>query len=298
MRGAVGSIARSNKNRVISFRSVENSPDAPIRSDMNRQALAIILAGVAIAGGVAVFVLVRPAPEPRKAEAPAEPPRLPPRVLTGPAGVETPAATSNTPRVRSTPAAGPTSPDAPAPIAPGPAVPAPLVATLHFETDVPGAEVFIDRIFVGVTPVTAENVKPGSHRLNLSLPPYEPILETIEVAPGPRDIVIKYKEVRLDAKIDVVHNHRFGSCSGRLVATQHGLRYETTDKNDAFTTTLLDIETLQIDYLEKRLRVVVRGGKRFDFTDPAGDADRLFVFHRDVEKARERLKKGDQPAPE
>jgi hypothetical protein len=43
------------------------------------------------------------------------------------------------------------------------------------------------------------------------------------------------------------------------------------------------------------LRLTLRGGKKYDFTDPEGNADRLFVFHRDVEKARERLKKGDGP---
>jgi hypothetical protein len=58
---------------------------------------------------------------------------------------------------------------------------------------------------------------------------------------------------------------------------------------------LPDLGTFQIDYLEKNLRVSPRSGKRYDFTDPEGNADRLFVFHRDVEKARERLKKGDAP---
>jgi hypothetical protein len=42
--------------------------------------------------------------------------------------------------------------------------------------------------------------------------------------------------------------------------------------------------------------VAARSGKRYDFTDPDGNADRLFVFHRDVEKARQRLKNGDSPA--
>ena len=87
-----------------------------------------------------------------------------------------------------------------------------------------------------------------------------------------------------------------GSCQGRLLATPQGLRYETTDKEDAFTASMADLETFQIDYLEKNLKVKLRKGKQFNFTDPDGNADRLFVFHRDVEKARERLKKGDAPA--
>ena len=56
---------------------------------------------------------------------------------------------------------------------------------------------------------------------------------------------------------------------------------------------LLALETFQVDYLDKNLRIQPRKGKRYDFTDPDGNADRLFVFHRDVERARERLKKGD-----
>ena len=51
-----------------------------------------------------------------------------------------------------------------------------------------------------------------------------------------------------------------------------------------------------MDYLDKNLRVKLAQGRQFNFTDPEGDADRLFVFHRDVEKARERLSRGDTPA--
>jgi hypothetical protein len=71
------------------------------------------------------------------------------------------------------------------------------------------------------------------------------------------------------------------------------MRYETADKDDSFAAPLSDLETFDVDYLEKNLRVKPRKGKLFNFTDPEGNADRLFVFHRDVEKARERLKKGD-----
>ena len=139
-------------------------------------------------------------------------------------------------------------------------------------------------------------MKPGTHRLNVSVAGYDPIADTIDVASGPRDILVKLKEVRLDLTLDVVHKHRIGSCQGRLIATPQGLRYETTNKGDGFSAALLDLDTWQVDYLEKNLKVSVRNGKRFDFTDPAGNADHLFVFHRDVEKARERLKKGDPPA--
>ena len=58
---------------------------------------------------------------------------------------------------------------------------------------------------------------------------------------------------------------------------------------DAFDVGLPDLETFTVDYIEKNLRVELRGGKTYNFTDPEGLADRLFVFHRDVTKAREQL---------
>ena len=51
-----------------------------------------------------------------------------------------------------------------------------------------------------------------------------------------------------------------------------------------------------MDYQEKNLKVKVRRGKQYNFTDPDGNSDRLFVFHRDVDKARQRLASGDRPA--
>ena len=124
----------------------------------------------------------------RKVETPTPAPVPAPAPLTRPAGP------APTPKVALEPAA-----------VPPPAEPSPDMATLHIDSDVPGAQVFIDREFIGAVPVTAANVKPGSHRLNVSAPGYEGVADTIEVVPGPRDIVVKFKEVRLDAKIAVVH---------------------------------------------------------------------------------------------
>lgn len=184
---------------------------------------------------------------------------------------------------------------APAP-APEPVASAPAVGILNIESDVPGAQVFIDRQFIGAAPISRYEIKPGSHRVNVSATGYEGVVETIDVVPGPRDVVIKLREVRLDASLEVIHRHRMGSCNGRLVATPGGLRYETSDKDDGFTSALLDLENFEVDYLKKNLKIKLKKGKSFDFTDPDGDPDRLFVFHRDVEHARERLKKGDPPA--
>ena len=176
------------------------------------------------------------------------------------------------------------------PAAPAAPVEAPLTGgLLHIDSDVPGAQVFIDRQYVGVTPLTAPNVSPGTHQLNISAQGYSGIVQSVDVEPGPRDLLFKFKEVRLDAAIDVVHKHRIGSCKGRLIATPQGIRYDTTDKNDAFTAPLTSLERFDVDYLAKTLHVKPAKGKRYDFTDPEGNADRLFVFHRDVDAARKKL---------
>lgn len=188
------------------------------------------------------------------------------------------------------------APEAAAAPAEAPAAPAADAAMLRVEVDVPDAQVFVDRVFIGKAPLTTTDVKPGSHRLNVSAAGYEGIAQSLDVKPGMQSVTIKLREVRLDASLDVVHKHRMGSCKGRLVATPQGIRYVTDDKDDTFTTPLLDLDTFEVDYLAKNLRIKLKGGKRFDFTDPEGNADHLFVFHRDVDKARERLKKGDTPA--
>jgi hypothetical protein len=48
-----------------------------------------------------------------------------------------------------------------------------------------------------------------------------------------------------------------------------------------------------VDYQETNLKIRIRKGKQYTFTDPDGNADRLFVFQRDVDKVRQRLAKGD-----
>lgn len=265
---------------------------------MNRRTFVIIAALLLLlAAAVVVFNLTRSRPESREAAntlvreaSPAQP------MATEPPKAEAPAVTPDSARRSARRALAPKPEPSPAAETPAPVETPHAGGILHIDSDVPGAQVFIDREYIGATPITASDVKPGSHRLNVSAQGYEGIADTIDVSPGPRDILIKLKDVRLNVKIDVVHKHRIGSCKGRLVATAQGLRYETPNKDDAFSSALLDLGTFQVDYLEKNLRVTARNGKRYDFTDADGNADRLFVFHRDVEKARECLRKGDPPA--
>ena len=170
---------------------------------------------------------------------------------------------------------------------------APTQGTLHVSSDVPGAQVFLDRVFAGAAPVTIPNVAPGPHRLNVSAEGFEGVVRELDVQPGPADVTVRLREVLLSASVAVIHRHRVGSCNGQLNATPQGIRYDTTDRDDQFSVALDAIEAFDVDYLAKTLRLKLRGGKTYNFTDPEGNADRLFVFHRDVEKARARLAKGD-----
>lgn len=168
--------------------------------------------------------------------------------------------------------------------------------TLRLESDVPGASVFIDRQFVGNTPLTLDNIEPGTKRVQLTATGFESIQRTIEVKPGPNTVTLRIKEVTLSARTAVVHKHRFGSCEGTLRASLDGLQYVTDNREDAFLLPFAQMETFAVDYLEKNLRVKQRGGKTWNFTNRTQNADVLFVFHRDVEAARKKLAAGYAPA--
>jgi hypothetical protein len=161
------------------------------------------------------------------------------------------------------------------------------VARLRVDADVPGANVFLDRRFLGTTPLETTEFTPGSHRLNVSAEGQDMYAETIEIPAEGREVVVRFKEVRLDEALDVVHKHGVGSCRGRLAATPAGLRYAGGSGGDSFEAPLASLEPLQVDYLKKNLRVKVKGGKTYNFT--AESADALLVFQKAVEAARKKL---------
>ena len=238
---------------------------------MTNRVFIVILGGLVAVGFAGALFLVLRSPE-----APADSDAA---VTSEPAPL---AKSTPTPRPTST-ASGASKPVEPTPEA------TPTTGTLLIQSDVPDTSVFVDRVFLGTAPVTAANLTPGPHRVNLSATGYEGYVETIDVAAGARTLSVKFKEVKLDASIPVVHKHGVGSCSGTLRATPQGLTYDTDNASDAFTTPLTSLDTFSVDYLEKNLRVKIRGGKTYNFTDPDGKADRLYLFHQEVDKVRKRL---------
>jgi len=228
--------------------------------------------------GITTLMKPEPKPEPARVAKAAPPP-----AAVKPAGPAQPAEPASPRRARP-------RKEEPKPAEPA-APPPPAGPTLIVESDVPGAAVFIDRKFVGTTPLRTTEVAGGSHQLNASATGEEGLAQTIDIADtGETTVALKFREVRLNASVAVVHKHGMGgSCEGKLVATTAGLRYDTPNAKDAFAVPLGALEGFEIDYLKKELKVRQKGGKTWNFTDKSENADKLFVFHRDVTKAREKL---------
>ena len=248
---------------------------------------AVVIGVLAVVLGAGVIFVLRdgdpdPVPETETSAAPATPRVVPKKIA--------PESAAEPPR-KTTPKKTEPKPVEPKP-APTPA--APTLASLTLTSDVPGASVFIDRQFVGNTPLKLDNLQPGSKRVQLTATGFDSVQRTIDLEPGPNNITLRVKEVSLSAKASVTHKHGMGSCEGTLTASLDGLRYVTSNKGDAFTLSYGQVETFTVDYLDKNLRVKQRGGKTWNFTN--NDADTLFVFHRDVEAARKKLAAGYAPA--
>jgi len=256
---------------------------------VNRPIVIAVFLVLLVVSGVGFYLLSRPKPPAARTPAAATPAPVvvpaPPPPVAAPPSTEQPRSSRRAAAPAVTTA--PPSVEAPAPVD---------LVTLRIASDVAGAQVFIDRQFVGAAPITTTDVKPGTHQINVSATGYDQYAQSIDLAPGLREVMVRFKEVRLDARAEVVHKHGIGSCRGTLVATPQGLRYDTTNQGDAFTVPLTNLETFEVDYLEKNLKVKIKGGKQYNFTDAMGNADTLFVFQRDVDKARQRLLKGDAPA--
>lgn len=246
------------------------------------------LAAVILLAGIALVVVRDGAPD----EAPA-------RAVTEPAPAAAPVVPEPAPEpAEPAPAAPPPARKAPVarkaePAAPPPAPAAPTLATMVLTSDVPGASVFLDRQYVGTTPLRLDRLEPGRKQVKLTADGYDGIERAVDLAAGDNPLTMRFREVRLNKRIAVAHKHGMGSCEGTLVATVDGLTYETSNRNDAFKLPYAQVETFAVDYLEKNLRVKQKGGKTWNFTDKAAvNADKLFVFHRDVTAARDKLAKG------
>ncbi len=260
-------------------------PSDPRRSRARFAAAGVVVVILLVIGGAWLLrprpAAVQPTPAPKTVAPPVAAAPLPETAPEAPTPAPVPA--RRAPRVKAA------APEAPA----QPAIPA---LTLRVNSDVEGAEVFVDRVYLGKTPLETHDLKPGSHVLNVSAEGYESQALPVDVAEGATEVAVRFKVVRLDETVAVVHKHTIGSCQGRLVATPRGLRYETSNKDHAFDIPFSQIRSLDVDYLQKNLRLTRADGKTFNFTDRNPNADALFVFQKKVESARAKLASGVPPA--
>jgi len=266
----------------MSLLSHQSEEDVPSRAGR------VALIGLIVIGcGVAAYFSMPPVEEPTPVSATADPPA--PAPPPSPASDSDPDPVAPRPATESVP-----EPAVAAEVAPPPAVR--LEPILRVESDVPGASVFLDRAYLGTTPFETTAVPLGPHRLVVSASGHDGFARNIEIGDEPVVIDVRFLEIRLDTSVTVVHKHRFGSCEGVLHANLDGMHYETTD-DDAFSIPLTEIDRHEIDYLEHTLTLKHREGRTYNFTDEQDTADALFVFHRDVERARTRLATSAREAP-
>lgn len=272
--------------------SDQDSPDpTPIEPEgaSSRWPLIAGVIGIAVVVLGAAWWMSRPAPATPTASAPpaASERTAPPPVPKAETPAPEPEAARPTVRRERAPKEKPAAPEAPE------APPAPVGPTLVVDSDVAGASVFLNRKYLGTTPLRSSDVTAGSGQLNVSAEGYDGVVRNVEIgASGVTEVTVRLKEVRLDASVAVVHKHAMGSCEGTLRASVEGLRYETSNKGDAFSLPFAQVETFALDYMQKALKVKQRGGKTWNFTTKDASADPLFIFHRDVEKARKKLAGG------
>jgi eukaryotic-like serine/threonine-protein kinase len=131
-----------------------------------------------------------------------------------PTPIPRPIARATTPPAMPTPEPVPTAiadvaetptpvPPTPEPTAPPPTIPSPPPSTAPAPARVtfvvhPWANVELDKVVIGMTPIAAFEVTPGPHKVVLSHPSYKPHLVAFTVAPGEK------RTVRVDLRQDAV----------------------------------------------------------------------------------------------
>ena len=165
-----------------------------------------------------------------------------------------------------------------------------LPPSLRIVSDVAGATVFLDRNYVGTTPVDIKAVEPGEHQLTVSADGYDMYTETVSVTTGHKSVRVSFEQAAsgLNESVSVIHKHSFGNCTGTLIADSAGVRYQT-DHKDAFAAPYASLERFEVDYIKKNMNLKVRKGKNYNFAEQSGDADTLFVFHKNVQAFLERM---------
>jgi hypothetical protein len=130
--------------------------------------------------------------------------------------------------------------------------PAPLSpeasGALRIKTDITGAQIYLDGQEKGATPTTLRGLPAGPHQLALVKDGYEAHEQAVTVTAGKTELVVVAMKPlvlplpQLPAVFRAVHQHRAGSCVGRLTVTADTIEYASDDKDDVFR---ISIRTLK-----------------------------------------------------
>jgi hypothetical protein len=141
---------------------------------------------------------------------------------------------------------------------------------------------------VGKAPLDVREITPGNHRVHVSAEGFEMQAEDVVVGDAPVTVSARFREVRLDESLEVIHRHGLGSCRGTLRATPSGIAFVAAGGKDSFEAPRASLRPLEIDYLKKTLRIS-SAGRTWNFTTDAPNADTLLVFQQRTSKAFARL---------
>lgn len=182
---------------------------------------------------------------------------------------------------------------------------------LVIDSNVRGADVYLNGKRVGRTPHKATPLQPGDYDVRVEQAGYETFTKQVHVETPDesiraelrrmsRPVAAREEEEDEDAMAETAeaepaadirafgqtlaakHNHRIGSCEGVLRTTSTGVRFET-DHKDAFFVAYADIEELALDGDNLTLRV--HEGRKYDFKEQNDNVEALADFHRAASQA-------------
>lgn len=121
---------------------------------------------------------------------------------------------------------------------------------LRVKTDTSDVTVWLDGVEVGRTPLTLRTVAIGKHRVVLAKDGYEDFSQEIAVLPSQTNSMfvvmkpLKLKLPDLPVEFKAIHQHRTGTCVGKLTVSADALDYKAENDADQFHIPIASIKSL------------------------------------------------------
>lgn len=113
-------------------------------------------------------------------------------------------------------------------------------SSLWVKADVAQAEVFLDGVSVGRTPLAIASIAAGQHKVRLVHEGFQEASRDVEIPEtGLTRIFITMEPVAptppvLPVTVPAWHQHKTTTCTGKLTIAEDGLHFEANDKQDVF----------------------------------------------------------------